>query len=663
MKRSLLFIIFITLIFTSTAFSQEHSFYYDEGVRLRETGNFEEAARCWVQGARVLYMRGMVDPRLGIAMIEMVTEQKMEDQYEFASNIYLWGFSRPDLMDHWDAVKEEADRVIPLLPIEKRGEWKELLNKKDISIGAEIRRFWIESDPVQTTAVNERLIEHWQRIDFVRHGIIKNKFSGVVGNGYVVEDYQEDLKKNKYSPYGTDDRGTIYVKYGHPDEMKNQNLFASVPPENLKRDMEMNTPFDVLKHKRYDYYSIWKYEYVFPGRPLIFIFGSPEGTSYQLLDGLDDFIPESAYRGNADGYMGTYNKGIPPGTRLQHDAYRENKDFDQFFMNRYLDILKNMELFRQGKITRFDLRNLKAKYNFEDKNNPDKLYGQQVYSEFDRYVIPIDIIFTRNRILDEENNPKIAVTAMSYIEGQDSISIDFAVDASKKQGYTLFHSLIIRDSLMNEITRNTDSPEELYENTSAFVINHTPDKKHFTIAAAKYDPERSRNVRESIVSGDMPFSGHKTFEVPEPLDSDPGKLELSDLVTGYRVTPELIRKGFPFPVIPGNEIPSGENMQIYLEIYHLMFGGDGRGHYTIEFKVARSGEKGLLARLRGRTDPEQILSQTHTLESRDRTAKESVEFDILELKPGEYEFEVEVTDLVSGRKKTRTGIFRINRRK
>ncbi|MCP4724399.1 MAG: hypothetical protein GY863_05170 [bacterium] len=660
MKRSaLFFILTITLSFvpiSEISYSQDLSFYYDEGIRLRDTGNFERAAEVWTQGARILDMRDMFDPRIGIAMIEMVTAQELEEFYEYASNIYIWGFSSPDLFKYEDVITKEAEMIMPLLPLEKRDEWKELLKDRDNSIGAEIRRFWIENDPVQTTVVNERLVEHWQRIDFVRTGIITNKTSELIQDGVTdgvfIEDTKLDLKKNKYSPYGTDDRGVIYVKYGHPDEMKNQNLLSYVPPD--RKRLERFIPFDVLKHKRYDYYSIWKYTKIFPDRPLIFIFGSPEGESYKLIDGLDDFIPESAYRGNT--------QDIPPGTSLQFLVYEENMHFDPFFMKRYNEIKDYLLKYERGEVSRSYLKNLKIKYNLEDKNNPDKLFGPQVYSEYDQYVFPIDIIFTQSRILDAENSPKIAVTAMSYIEYLDNISIGEIAEASVREKYTLVHSIIIRDSLMNEISRDSDMPSELYGNTSAFVLDHTPDKKHFTIAADKYDPTRNKNVQESISSGNMPFSGHKTFEVPEPLDPDPVKLELSDLVTGYKVPEVLISKGFPFPVIPGDEIPIGENMLVYLEVYHLMLGSDSNAHYSVEFKVARSGEKGLLARLRGRTNPEQVLSQSHNLDSRTRTAKENVEFDISDLEPGEYEFEVEVTDLVSGQKKLRDGKFRIRKK-
>jgi len=127
------------------------------------------------------------------------------------------------------------------------------------------------------------------------------------------------------------------------------------------------------------------------------------------------------------------------------------------------------------------------------------------------------------------------------------------------------------------------------------------------------------------------------------------------------VSEELLSKNFPFPVIPGSEIPYGVDLQVYLEIYHLFLGNDNQSHYSIEFKVARSAERGLIARLRGRTNPEQLLSQLYTLDSNSRTAKENIMFDISELGPGDYEFEVEVTDLMSGQKKARMGELKIRK--
>ncbi len=56
----------------------------------------------------------------------------------------------------------------------------------------EIKGFWIENDATPSTAENERLLEHWERIAYAR----------------------ERFNKNHSTAYGTDERADVYIKYG-----------------------------------------------------------------------------------------------------------------------------------------------------------------------------------------------------------------------------------------------------------------------------------------------------------------------------------------------------------------------------------------------------------------------------------------------------------------
>jgi GWxTD domain-containing protein len=486
-----------------------------------------------------------------------------------------------------------------------------------------VNKFWTESDPVQTTPLNERLIEHWERIHYAR----------------------KNFTESNNTVYGTDDRGLIFVKFGHPDQYVTDRLFENSTEYVLSPNVEQ-----MVNYKRYQDVIIWKYMNLGTDRNVLYIFGEAEGSPFGLRNGLDEFIPTRAYRG--------FTNEVPPGILLQMQAYDQFREFDPFFRQRLTEIVRQYNMYTYDARM---LRQLRDRFIQEDRNNPDKLWGPQEFSELNLYIRPIEVMFSQSRILDENNNPKIAVAAMSYIENPLTTELEEIVELSKREQYTLKHSLIVRDSMMNEIERESEPPTALFENTSSFIIDHSPEKKHFTIAVEIFDPTKSQSLQESISTANMPYIGNRNFEIPEPLNPDLELLELSDLVTGYKVSDELLSKDFPFPVVPGNEIPYGENLQVYLEIYHLFLGSDNLAHYTVEFKVARAAEKGLIARLRGRTNPEQILTQSYTLDSNSRTAKENIMFDISELDPGDYEFEVEVTDLMSGQKKARMGELIINK--
>ena len=65
---------FIITSFISTQLhAQDVTFYYEEGSRLKNSGNFDEAAQVWIQGARVLSMRDIIDPRIGIDLIDLIS--------------------------------------------------------------------------------------------------------------------------------------------------------------------------------------------------------------------------------------------------------------------------------------------------------------------------------------------------------------------------------------------------------------------------------------------------------------------------------------------------------------------------------------------------------------------------------------------------------------
>ncbi len=625
MKNKAIVILLVSLsgLICSGLSAQDMSFYYNEGAQLRDTGNYEEAAQVWIQGARVLAMRDLIDPRIGIELVDLVTKNKFESQYEIATLIYLWGYGSQELFKYKEFIENDVRRIMPLLPKASGNEWKDLLEKEDISIGRKISRFWVESDPVQSTPVNERIIEHWERIHYAR----------------------KNFRLNDNSVYGTDDRGLIFVKFGPPDQAVTDNLFR-----NSQEYMENPNAAQMVNYKNYQEITIWKYMNLGTDRNVIYIFGEAESSPYGLRNGLDDFIPNRAYRG--------FTNEIPPGILLQMQAYQQFENFDPYFRQRLMEIQKQISMYRYDARM---LRQVRDRFRQEDRNNPDKLWGPQEFSELNLYINDIEVMFSQSRILDENNEPKIAVAAMSYIESPLTTELSEIVELSKMEKYTLQHSLIIRDSLMNEIDRDSEPPTALFSNTSSFIVDHTPEKNHFTLAVEVYDPTRNSSLRESIASANMPYIGHRTFEVPEPLNPDLELLELSDLVTGYEVSDELLNKNFPFPVIPGEEIPYGQNLQVYLEIYHLFLGSDNLAHYMIEFRIARAAESGLIARIRGRSNPELLLTQSYNLDSNSRTAKENVMFDISSLEPGDYEFEVEVTDQMSGQNKMRMGRLKIKK--
>ncbi len=68
--------------------------YYEAGLAHRDAGDWMAAVKFWVSAAQISQRQQKVDPRIGIAFIELITEQKAIKYYELACEMYLWGFSQ-----------------------------------------------------------------------------------------------------------------------------------------------------------------------------------------------------------------------------------------------------------------------------------------------------------------------------------------------------------------------------------------------------------------------------------------------------------------------------------------------------------------------------------------------------------------------------------------
>lgn len=148
-----------------------------------------------LERASKLSKSNTTDLSLAITLLETSTEYKQARFYEPINMFYNRSIKQASFDRNPETLKKEAKRIMPLLPDSVKSNWQSFIEDKDDRLATEIRQFWSANDPVLSTPLNERLIEHWQRITYAR-----NQFT-----------------RNKESPYETDDRGTIYVRFGKPD--------------------------------------------------------------------------------------------------------------------------------------------------------------------------------------------------------------------------------------------------------------------------------------------------------------------------------------------------------------------------------------------------------------------------------------------------------------
>ena len=143
-------------------------------------------------------------------------------------------------------------------------------------------------------------------------------------------------------------------------------------------------------------------------------------------------------------------------------------------------------------------------------------------------------------------------------------------------------------------------------------------------------------------------------EQPESLSSDPGKLEVGDLVIGFNDQAPATFYPFGFHIAPEKQIPQGEKLMIHFEIYHLDPPDNQNGHFTVDYVLKTP--KGFFDRLFGRRDQ---VSLTLNFETNKTSFRDNLEIDTSELVPGEYSLEFSVTEPSTGRYKTRKATVRI----
>ncbi len=193
-------------LFATFAFAQpqldSQSDVFTKGFQHKQNGDWALALKTWLADGQTLQRARKSEPRIGLAFIELATEQKAEKFYKIACDMYFWGFSQETFPGFKKELEKEIERIAPLLTKKEVKRWRDLLVENPSLLKEQIKSFWLSKDPTPSTSLNERLIEHWQRIATAR----------------------KKFRKAKSTIFGTDDRGLIYIKYGAPDKVSSGML-------------------------------------------------------------------------------------------------------------------------------------------------------------------------------------------------------------------------------------------------------------------------------------------------------------------------------------------------------------------------------------------------------------------------------------------------------
>lgn len=682
MRVNIRFFQFITVVALSTmvtlsGIAQSQS-AYDQGMEEIHSGNITKALELWYD-TYTADDEELVDSRIGFEYIRVVTERKMRSYYQPATEMYYRALVNGGDSESRVAVRQEIERLQAVVGEGVYRQWMEWWDQQNDDLGSDIRGFWVQKDPTPVQEVNERLIEHWERIAHAR----------------------SQFRKNRSTPYGTDDRALIYIRYGEPDRQSNGILTlqsANIKPwlqrqinpgmdtdQTSRRDADtpgsFREQFDILQEAiyrfhRYPEYEIWIYDRLSPAQtePIIYLFGTDvRNDEFKLKTSLDDFIPERAFnmeRDRGDDSAEFTRAGITPALMLQLLYYEQLSRIDSFFEGRLNDLRDRV--LEQG-LQAF--RGMDKDFKAESRQlvNQRKLQAPQDRSSYEDIIPRIPLQVYQYRYLDEELNPMI----LTFIES--SAKEAFLIDYHRNRGRSgendeIPNGVNLMEEFDNYLLKHTlqsynrrwaltnlleATPPLYYYPTSPHAVVSTyfqlPHNRRAQMAASvqlnNYDPE-SRTIEESPFDPSVRGWNKFQYRQPRPLTSHPDSLEVADLVLGY---PDPLGGTEPFSFRVANDqiIPYGETLLLHFEVYHLKRMSSGFTQFELTYRILPVDDDGNV--LQDQT--EFILTLNFTNE--ELHVIEDLEIETADLNPGLYQLVVHIMDMETEQSRERSIRFEV----
>lgn len=591
---------------------------YDEYARLRAAGDWEAALDTLAAAHSVRDRIEPFDPRLGIAYIELAAARQAVAHYENACRLYLRSLSPAGWRQNRLALLDEAARLLPLLDEQRAAAWRRMIKDQDSELLRELQTFWLERDPAPSSPYNERIVEHWRRIAHAR---------------------QQFTKASK-APYGTDDRGIIYVKYGAPARTKSLTLHGNMPE--MQRWYDEYKPFEFFPEfssrlERYLLYptcDVWVYTTLHSQERVLFIFGDAADGGYRLVNGIEELIPANSFRRTALDWT-----RLPAGSLLQLAYYSQLMVFDPYFEDRYRELeITWTESKRSGSLFT-KTASIEKRMRLEDADNPLRRYAPPAQSAFDALQQRIELSSAGVRLLDNRNQPRFLVAGFAVPQGLGAA----AGATAARPAYDLRFTLILRDASLRETARLAGETIPGLPNAAVFAIADTFAVTHVALAAEAVAVEQAAIVgaRQAV------------FAKAPPLNPDPARLEASDVVLGILPPDEGAFSRFPLPILPARTIWRGDPLQLYFEVYHLQPDKDGRHRFSADLRVTHLEVKN--DRLRRK----EMVASRFDFETETGTAKEQLGVDVAKLRRGEYELSLTLTDRQSRQQVERHARFTI----
>lgn len=615
--------------------------FYEDGLRLAGQGLWEDALTLWDEARDQFADGGERDPRIGIGYVELATEREATEFYGTASEMLLWALSGAPIDEGREAIRTELERVRAILSEEERQRWAEWDDAPEADVAMRLKRFWVEKDPTPTSPENERLIEHWLRIHEARRRFTFNTRSVI----------------------GTDDRGMIFLRFGEPARSDNGFLGAS------EQEMRIRLPgarhsADRAALRQYDtnpQYEVWVYDRLNDQGFTYFLFGNIDGTGpFELVDGVHELIPPAARSAaSARNVAG----GVPAEHYLQLFYYQDLSVVGGHFGRRFGELERLWNLYTERRRSyvsatgaaprESELEALEYRFRDEDEYNPPNPPQVPVLSEFEGRARD-EIVAQMVRTLSDDGTPLLVLlsTSAPRITADRRSAYRQRLDLP---GWTMRHAVLIRDENLDEVGRLVQPVDPRRADVASFVLRHVPRPLHLTVTAQTLQeaPETEGQPRPDTLVASNRLPGQVHLVPGTPLSTDTAHFEMSDLLTGTPLPPGMDLEGLPYEVLPARTLWRRDPLRVYLELYHLAWGGDG-ADVVGSFRVVPLGDDGSVDDER---DP--ITLDDVRLTPSGPTYREFFDISLRDQETGRYRLEVEITDRIRGETLRRTVELRL----
>lgn len=473
--------------------------------------------------------------------------------------------------------------------------------------------YWRAQDPNPITIQNERLIEHFQRIEYA-------------GSHFM----------SANSPLGFDDRGKVYVRWGPPEE-KYANSMPVLDSgiddnfiESARTSGNIATSFPPTKAVRGN--ESWYYPSI--GYYMAFDFVS-YGGYYNEVPSLVDAIVGSKpgptvdiSRANPEGFENYFNwKSI-------QQMYKERSHLGGIYASlagRSVDAFAN-DLTHTIPLEKIStVRNHKPRY------------------ELSLAIAPLD--FTVRPIQFRGDS---GLTKVDFLYG---LELNQLKPVSKPDSGFIFrfqNDLVFFDSL-NRRTLHRQFQQE-YVNSPYFdyakmsftgecKIEIIPGKHEMAFQMIETSNKKGNIKKEKILIRD--FIGN------ELMISD---LKLSPQIKVIGIDEKTGRENLNILPYPFTRVVKNQQIFVYFEIYNLLLTPDQKSRYEISLKMEREIKKGEYAvellRSFGKIftrEKSQQIETSYQRQGNNQTAREYIELDLSGLKPGHSRLTVTVNDMNVGK--------------